>query len=48
MCYAIAKIVNFMQWFIVGWNMLWWNYHIGRARLHDSQIAKLDADWKRR
>lgn len=43
---VITKIVNGMQYVYVGWNMFWWNYHCGRARLHDERIKWLDPNWR--
>lgn len=46
MRYILAKIVNLMQSIYVTWHCAWWNYHCGRARLHDDRIAQLDPEWR--
>lgn len=42
----ITKIVNVMQDIFVLWNGFWWNYHIGRAKIHDERIQHLDPTWR--
>lgn len=46
MYWLIAKIVSTMRYIYVGWNGLWWNHHVSRARLHDSRIASLEPNWR--
>lgn len=46
MRYVIAKIVNLMQYVYTAWNVMWWNYHCGRARLHDAHMKRLDPEWR--
>jgi len=43
---AIAKIVSFMQYVYTAWHCAWWNYHCGRARLHDDRMQWLDPEWR--
>ena len=39
-------IMEFIRFIYVGWNFFWWNYHCGRARLHDDRIKWLDPNWR--
>jgi len=36
MIWIISKIVNAMQYAYVGWNYIWWSYHMTLARFHVS------------
>jgi len=47
MCKIVAIIVNAMQCMFVAWNGFWWNYHVGRARMHDDRIVHLDPEWRK-
>jgi len=46
MYFLIAKTASAMQNIYVAWHFFLWNYHIGRARLHDDRISRLDPHWR--
>jgi len=42
----IGLIRLFTRFIYTGWNLFFWNYHCGQARLHDDRIKFLDPEWR--
>ena len=42
----LAAILNLVQFVYTAWHCAWWNYHCGRARMHDDRMKVLDPGWR--